>query len=161
MKIHTIESKVSIAAPIEAVYGFHLETKNLPLISPPSMKAELIKESGEALGKEIELKITQFGAFSSIWVVRIEEYEPPFKLTDLALQSPFPYFKHTRHFSQPCAAVTELRDVIEYALPFGAVGELANKLSIEKMIREMFEYREQRTKEILEEKFYIKEVPVS
>ena len=161
MKIHTIESKVNIAAPIEAVFGFHLETKNLRLISPPSTKAELLKETGEALGKQIELKFTQFGAFSSTWVVRIEEYDPPFKLTDLALQSPFPYFKHTRYFSQPCASVTELRDVIEYAVPFGAIGELANKISIEKMIKEMFEYRQQRTKEILEEKFYIKEVPVS
>ncbi len=158
MTIHTIESTVNIAAPIEAVFDFHLDTKNLSLISPPWVKAELLREEGSGQGKIIEMKMTMYSAFASKWVVRIEEYDRPWRLTDLVLSGPFKYFKHTRTFSQPCAAVTQLQDKLEYALPFGFMGELANKLSVKKMTEQMFEYRHKQTKEILEEKFYMQEV---
>jgi ligand-binding SRPBCC domain-containing protein len=161
MTIYTVESAVTIAAPIEAVFDFHLDVKNLNKISPPGMSATLVKDEGLGLGRMLYLEITQFGFFKSKWVVRIDEFDPPFKLTDQVLQGPLPYFRHTRTFSQPCASLTELRDKLEYALPFGVIGQLANKISVQRMIKDMFEHRHRVTKELLEERFYIKEIPVS
>ncbi|MDP4220214.1 MAG: SRPBCC family protein [Bacteroidota bacterium] len=156
-----IESSIAIAAPIEAVFDFHTDTKNLGLISPPWMKAELIRESGKGLGKIIEMRVMQYNFFPSHWLVRIEEFDRPFRLTDLVLSGPMKYFKHTRTFSQPCASLTELKDRLEYEVPFGLIGRIANSVSIRKMMEQMFEYRHQKTKEILEERFYIKEVPAA
>jgi len=155
-----IEKSVNIAAPIEAVFDFHTDTKNLGLISPPWMKSELIRETGEGLRKIIEMKVMQYNVFPSHWIVRIEEYDRPVRLADLVLSGPMKYFKHTRTFSQPCASLTELKDHLEYEVPFGIIGKLADKISIHKMMEQMFEYRHKMTKEILEERFYIKEVPV-
>jgi ligand-binding SRPBCC domain-containing protein len=154
-----IQKSIAIAAPIEAVFDFHLEQKNLGLISPPWMKSKLIRESGEGKGKIIEMDVIQYGFFPSHWVVRIEEFERPFRLTDLVLSGPMKYFRHTRIFSQPCASLTELKDAIEYEVPFGFIGKIADSISIKKMMEQMFEYRHQKTKEILEEKFYIAEIP--
>jgi ligand-binding SRPBCC domain-containing protein len=155
-----IEKSVTIAAPIEAVFDFHLDTDNLGLISPAWVKTKLIREQGDGLGKIIELHTTQYNVFPSHWVVRIEEYDRPVRLTDLMLQGPMKYFRHERTFSQPCASLTELKDHLEYETPFGIIGKIADKLSIEKMMNEMFEYRHQKTKEILEARFYIREIPV-
>lgn len=156
-----IESSVAIAAPIEAVFDFHTDTDNLGRISPPWMKTKLIRESGEGSGKLIEMQVMQYNIFPSRWIVRIEEFERPFRLADLVLSGPMKYFKHTRTFSQPCASLTELKDHLEYEVPFGWIGTLADKVSIRKMMQEMFEYRHAKTKEILEERFYIAEVPVA
>lgn len=155
-----IESSIAIEAPIEAVFDFHTDTKNLGLISPPWMKSKLIRESGDGMGKIIEIQVTQYNIFPSHWIVRIEEFERPFRLTDLVLSGPMKYFKHTRTFSQPCASLTELKDHLEYEVPFGFIGQIADTISIKKMVEQMFEFRHKKTKEILEDRFYIAEVPV-
>ena len=156
-----IESSVTIEAPIEAVFDFHTDTKNLGLISPPWMRSKLIRESGEGLGKMIEMEVKQYNIFPSHWLVRIEEFDRPFRMTDLVLSGPMKYFRHTRTFSQPCASLTELKDRLEYEVPFGFIGKIANTISIKKMMEQMFAFRHQKTKEILEERFYIAEVPVA
>jgi ligand-binding SRPBCC domain-containing protein len=154
-----IESSVTIAAPIEAVFDFHLDQKNLGLISPPWMKSKLIRTEGEGLGKIIELQVMQYSVFPSHWLVRIEEYDRPVRLTDMMLSGPMKYFRHSRTLSQPCASLTELKDHLEYEVPFGLIGKLADKVSVKKMMEQMFEYRHKMTKEILEERFYISEIP--
>lgn len=158
MTIYTVERTVFIRAPITAVFSFHLDVKNLSKISPPGMRAELIKEEGLGLGRMLYLKITQFGFFTSKWVVRIDEYDPPNRLTDQVLSGPLPYFRHTRTFKSPHPAFTELHDKLEYALPFGPIGRLANKLSVRKMIENMFAHRQRVTKESLEATYVFKEV---
>ena len=154
-----IESSVTIAAPIEAVFDFHLEQENLALISPSWMKTKLVRESGVGLGKMVEVEVLQYNIFPSKWVVRIEEYDRPVRLTDLMLSGPMKYFRHERTFTQPCASLTELKDRVEYEVPFGFIGKLADKISIKKMMKDMFEHRHAKTKEILEERFYIADVP--
>ena len=154
-----IESSVVIAAPIETVFDFHTDTDNLGLISPPWMKSKLIRESGEGEGKMLELQVMQYNIFPSKWIVKIEEFDRPFRITDLMISGPMKYFRHSRTFSQPCASLTQMVDHLEYEVPFGAIGKIADKISIKKMMEQMFEYRHQKTKEILEERFYIADVP--
>src|SRR3954471_23347036 len=101
-----VEKSIAIAAPIEAVFDFHTDPKNLGLISPPWMKTKLVRESGIGLGKIIEMEVVQYSIFPSHWLARIEEFDRPFRLTDLVISEPMKYFRHTRTFSQPCASLT-------------------------------------------------------
>jgi len=43
-----------------------------------------------------------------------------------------------------------VRDVVRYALPFGALGRLAHRLWVRKDIEAIFDYRAQKITEILE-----------
>lgn len=156
-----IESSVVIAAPIEAVFDFHTDTDNLGLISPPWMKSKLIRESGSGEGKMLELQVMQYNIFPSKWIVKIEEFDRPFRITDLMISGPMKYFRHSRTFSQPCASLTQMVDHLEYEVPFGFIGKIADNISIKKMMEQMFEYRHQKTKEILEERFYIADLPTA
>ena len=104
-----VEKSIAIAAPIEAVFDFHLDQQNLALISPPWMKTKLVREKGEEFGKIVEVEVVQYNIFPSHWIVRTEEFDRPFRLTDLMLSGPMKYFQHTRTFSQPCASLTVCR----------------------------------------------------
>jgi len=154
----TIIKSVLILAPIEAVFDFHTDTNNLALISPPWVKSKVVRQSGEGLGKIIELETVQYNIFPSHWVVKIDEYDRPVRITDLMLSGPMKYFRHARTFSQPSAEYTLMEDHLEYEPPFGFIGRIADKLSVKKMMEDMFNYRHLKTKEIMEERFYIKEV---
>ena len=161
MKTYTVERTVQIAAPIQAVFAFHLDFKNLALISPSWMKAELLDEKGMGSEKMMKLRVTQYGVFTSTWVVKIDEYDPPMHLTDLVISGPLPYFRHSRSFHQPSDGCTELTDKLEYALPFGFIGKIANKISVQRMMEQMFEHRHRMTKALLEEKYVFKSAPLT
>src|SRR5437868_15258077 len=129
-----IEHSITIAAPIEAVFDFHLDQQNLSLISPPWMKTRFIRETGSGIGKIVEVEVVQYNIFPSKWIVRTEEYDRPVRLTDLMLSGPMKHFRHERTFSQPCESLTELKDHLEYEVPFGFIGKFADQVSIKKMI---------------------------
>ncbi len=141
---------VEINAPIEVVFDFHTDTRNLPLISPPYLKAKIIKQEGEGLGKRIELVISQFGIIRNAWVVEISEYDRPKRITDLVVKGPMKYFRHERTFTSPKQGVTILQDRLEYELPLGFLGKIADAIGGKFFIGMMFAYRHKKTKEILE-----------
>ena len=85
-----------------------------------------------------------------IWEVKIERLEHPNLLVDLALRSPFKYWKHSHIFTQTDEGICELKDLVEYELPFGFLGILANPF-IKNELSKMFNFRHRITREILEQ----------
>lgn len=140
---------IEIATPIEAVFDFHTDTNNLPLIVPPWMKVKNIRQEDEGNEKHIRLEISQFG-ITSEWIVEIAEYDRPRRITDLMIKGPMKRFRHERTFSSPTGGMTILEDKVEYELPLGFLGKIADAIFGKFFIRKMFDYRHRKTKEILE-----------
>jgi ligand-binding SRPBCC domain-containing protein len=145
-----VNSSVVINAPAEAVFDFHTDIGNLPLISPSWMKMEVLKTTGEARGKMIELYLTHFGLIKSKWVVEISEYDRPYRITDIAHEGPFKLFRHQRDIKRITATSCELTDTFEYELPFGIIGKAADKLIVHSFVERMFRDRHIKTKKVLE-----------
>lgn len=141
--------KVSIIeCSVEDLFDFHLDVKNLEVITPPDMKVELLsKITTPKLGDKIRLKSTK-GFLSNIWEVEVKELVRPTLLLDEALKSPFKSFKHSHIFVDLSDGWCELRDVIEYELPFGFIGNLFDFL-IKAEFEKMFEHRHKETMRIL------------
>jgi ligand-binding SRPBCC domain-containing protein len=137
-----------INCTLEELFDFHLDTNNIKLITPSHTKVELIDyEEATFEGKIIKLKTTR--AFVPIdWIVKIEKYEYPNLMVDVALKSPFVFWEHQHIFTKK-GSMCELKDVIKYKLPFGIVGKLIAPF-IKKDIANMFAYRHKQTKKILE-----------
>jgi len=76
--------------------------------------------------------------------------ESPNLLIDVALKSPFKYWKHSHVFTRK-GTKCELKDIIEYELPFGVLGKLFN-FFIQKELKSMCEFRHETTINILEVK---------
>ncbi len=137
-----------INCTLEDLFDFHLDTNNIKLITPSHTKVELIDyEETTFEGKIIKLKTTR--AWVPIdWIVKIEKYEYPNLMVDVALKSPFAFWEHQHIFTKK-GSMCELKDVIKYKLPFGIVGKLIAPF-IKKDIANMFIYRHKQTKQILE-----------
>jgi len=143
-----IVQKSIIACSIEELYDFHLDSNNISKITPPNIEVELLNDDGFTYeGKSVKLKTKRF-FITTYWEVKIEKILTPYLIIDIALKSPFKYWKH-QHVFRKKGDVCELKDIVEYKLPFGLIGELFN-IFIQQDIKKMFEYRHQRTKKILE-----------
>ncbi|MEP7220315.1 MAG: SRPBCC family protein [Bacteroidota bacterium] len=148
--MHRYERSVVIAAPVETVFRFHDDTRNLSRITPPGVKVKVLGTSGpEGKGKQIRLRMTQFGFLSNELLIEFVRYDPPRFLVDEQKEGPFRFWRQTRIF-EPVELGTKLTDIVEYQAPFGAFGRLAVALLIGPRVAAMFEYRQRRTKEILE-----------
>jgi ligand-binding SRPBCC domain-containing protein len=144
-----IEQRIVIAAPIEQVFHFHDDTRNLLRITPPSIKVAIETMGEPGLGYEVVLKVRQFGIFTMRWKVKITEYTSPTLMSDEQVSGPFAFWKQTRRLRN-VEGGTELTDIVEYQPPFGILGRIANALVIRNQVQQMFTYRQAATKRILE-----------
>ena len=144
----TIIKTSFINCDLKSLFDFHLDSNNITKITPSDTKVELLNDDTQAFeGKIVKIKTTKF-FITTNWEVQIETLEYPNILVDIAQKSPFKYWKHQHVFTQK-GSVCELKDIIEYKLPFGILGKIVAPF-IENDIIKMFDYRHQQTKIILE-----------
>lgn len=144
-----IEKATIINCTVEELFEFHTDSANIKKITPKNTKVELLNANTQTHeGKIVKIKTVKF-FIPTYWEVKIQKLQYPNLLVDLALKSPFNYWKHQHIFTKIDESKSELRDVIEYELPF-----FAKFLDgfIKKDIENMFNFRHKVTKEILESK---------
>lgn len=147
-----IEQVSFIDCKVKDLFEFHLDSNNISKITPPQIKVELLNDDGQTYeGKIVKIKSTKL-FIPTYWEVEIEKLIKPNLLIDVALKSPFKFWKHQHIFTQK-GNMCELKDIIEFKMPFGIFGKIFQPF-IENDIKKMFEYRHQKTKEILENKKY-------
>lgn len=137
-----------IACTIEELFAFHTDSSNITAITPPNITVELLNEDTKTYeGKIVQIKTTKF-FIPTYWEVKIEKLLSPHILVDVAIKSPFKKWRHQHIFTQK-ESICELKDIIEYEMPFGILGKIVEPL-IRYDIEKMFAYRHVKTKEILE-----------
>ncbi|MBC8125074.1 MAG: SRPBCC family protein [Candidatus Kapabacteria bacterium] len=144
-----IEQSILIKTSIERAFHFHDDTKNLLKITPPNVKVTFETRGESGLGQEVMLQVRQFGLFTMHWHVKITEYQPPHRMTDIQISGPFKSWKQTRLFREVNDSCM-LTDIVEYEPPFGVLGRIADALFIRPQIMKMFAFRQQATKQLLE-----------
>lgn len=150
MAIHTFTSSIEIFAPQETVFHFHDDTSNLLKITPPSIKVKILRADPPGQGAIVKLKVTQFGFLTQIMEMEFTTYDAPNTLTDTQRNGKFKTFIQERTFETTSRNSTILTDTLHYELPFGFLGDFANFLLVRKIVSSMFTFRQQRTKQLLE-----------
>lgn len=147
--MNTLIYKTHINCSAEALFDFHLDSNNIKKITPTDTKVELLSEDTKTYeGKIVSIKTSKY-FISTRWDVKIQKLIKPKILIDVAIKSPFKYWKHQHIFIAQSDNNCELQDIIEYELPFGILGKIIEPF-ITKDIQKMFEYRHTQTKQILE-----------
>jgi len=138
-----------IDVDVQSLYDFHIDTNNLPKITPPWIKVQIISlELPLHQGSELELDITRFG-ITQRWKMQIAELKKPELVCDQALKSPFSSFVHHHRFEAIHDTKSRLCDELELSLPFYPLSWIALPF-IKRDIRKMFAYRHRQTKILLE-----------
>jgi ligand-binding SRPBCC domain-containing protein len=102
------------------VYSFHIDTNNLPKITPPWIKVTLIAIEPST----VTLDIRRFG-ITTRWKMAIEKLNCPYTLVDVMLQGPFSFFRHERRFIPLSTTTTRMDETLTIALPLRWLGTLA------------------------------------
>ncbi len=146
------EKSVLIDCPVEKAFEFHSDTNNLKKITPSNIKIEILKiDLPLKLNSEIELEITQFGLFKTLWHIKLTEFTSNKIITDTQIRGPFKIWIHN-HCFEDVNGKTLMTDKIHYELPYGIFGKIGQVLFVKSMIEKQFQFRQKVTKEILEKR---------
>ncbi len=150
--ISVIERSVDIAVSASELFRFHLDTRNAPIISPAG--ARFLAIEGDfplTLGAEVHLKVRQPPMpVAQDWHIRVDELVPDRLLVDVALRSPFAAWRHEHRFEPLAPALTRMTDHVEYRLPLGRLGALADRLVVRRMLERTFAERQANTRAHME-----------
>jgi ligand-binding SRPBCC domain-containing protein len=139
MYVLTCEMKTPV--PIEQAFAVFESPYNLARITPKWLNFR-IATPGKVIirkGAEIEYQIKWLGIPMS-WKTIISEYEPPHFFEDFQVKGPYSYWRH-RHTFRAVEGGTVVGDRVEYALPLGPLGRIANSLAVARQLRGIFEHR--------------------
>ena len=142
MRIHTLECELLTDSSLDRTFSIFEDPNNLAKITPASLNFRVTsKEKVEMRqGAEIEYTIRWLG-IPIHWKTLIREYEPPFLFVDEQAKGPYSLWRH-RHTFKPTHKGVLVVDHVDYALPFGPIGELAHAMIVRRQLVEIFRFRQ-------------------
>ena len=92
------------------------------------------------LGEEVTWEAKHFGLR---WraTSRITEFDRPRRFVDEMRSGPFRSFRHEHRFEGAGVGVTRMVDVVDYAMPLGVLGVIADELIVGRHLRRLIEDR--------------------
>ena len=146
MRIYTLQREQWVARPRERVFPFFAQPENLALITPPSLRFQLLTPAPVNMekGRVIDYTIRVTG-LPTRWRTLISHYDPPRCFVDEQLSGPYSFWHHTHRF-EPLDGGTRLFDEVHYALPIAVTGparDLLHALYVRPTLERIFGYRQQ------------------
>ncbi len=138
---YRLERVQRIPQPLETVFSFFADAGNLERITPPFLHFRTLTPLPVTMqvGARIEYHLRLIGV-PLRWTTRIEDYAPPYRFVDSQLSGPYKQWVHLHEFSASVDC-TLMRDVVDYEIPYGIIGTLAQKLFVARMLERIFDYR--------------------
>lgn len=141
-RIHILERRQRIERPIGEVFAFYGDARNLERITPPLLGFEVITPGAIEMGAgtviEYRLRLHRVPVR---WRTRIEAWEAPQRFVDVQIKGPYSLWEHTHTFEEDGPGATVIEDRVRYSIPFGPLGELADRLLVQRDLRQIFDYR--------------------
>jgi len=141
-QIQILQRSQRVALPIDRAFAFYGDARNLERITPPWLGFEVTTpgpiEMREGTLIEYRLRLHRVPVR---WRTRIEAWEAPRRFVDVQVRGPYSLWEHTHTFEEDGPETTIIRDRVRYAIPFGPLGELANRLVVKRDLKQIFDYR--------------------
>jgi uncharacterized protein len=145
------ERSFDLKASLDEVWNFHSDPVALTRITPKPIVIQVTAcDYPVEIGSRVNL-LLKVGPIGVRWNSIITHHRPMESFTDtqVAGQGPFKRWKHTHQFSLVPGG-TRVTDSVEYEMPFGILGRIANATGARLMIAAMFSARERATRASLE-----------
>ncbi len=149
MHVYTLRCEMLTDSSLEKTFSVFEDPYNLAKITPPSMNFKVTSKERVRMrkGAEIEYTIRWLG-LPIHWKTLILEYQPPFLFVDEQAKGPYSLWRH-RHTFQLTQKGVIVGDHVEYALPFGPLGQITHALMVRRQLEGIFTFRQQELGKIL------------
>lgn len=140
MKLFSIDRSIWLPRPIDEVFLFFSDARNLEQLTPPFLKFQVITPSPIVMkpGTHIRYKL-RLHALPISWESEITEWDPPHRFIDEQLSGPYRLWRHEHRFVAQNGG-TEVSDHVDYAV---LGGSLINSLFVAPDVSRIFDYRTQ------------------
>ncbi len=145
MRIFTLHSRVSLPKPLEEVFAFFAEARNLEELTPPWLKFEILAPGPIKMqaGARIDYRLRLRG-IPIRWQSEITAWEPPQRFIDIQRRGPYRLWEHEHRFIAE-GATTIAEDSVRYGVPGGW---LADQLFVRRDLARVFAYRRAKLEQI-------------
>ncbi len=164
---HHFQTEQWLPYPSKRVFAFFADPANLPALMPGWQRARIEKanyvpppgapSTGKVVAGQGSLMTISFRAVPLIplrleWDAYIVEFRSDDYFCDEQRRGPFKYFRHCHRVSNEARdgmTGSVVSDAVEYELPLGMLGDLANGLAVSRAIRALFHHRQRRLPALL------------
>lgn len=149
MHVYTLRCELVTDSSLAKAFSIFEDPYNLAKITPASLNFQVTSKDRIQMckGAEIEYTIRWLG-LPMHWKTLIKEYEPPFLFIDEQAKGPYSLWRH-RHTFTPTNEGVLVGDHVEYALPFGPLGQLVHALVVRRQLEAIFRFRQQELGKLL------------
>ena len=142
VKIRIFERAQLVPYPLRTTFDFFTDPRNLERLTPVFLHFKFLTAPPPVTveGTVLDYRLQLYG-IPIKWRTKIVLVEPPLKFVDIQEKGPYAFWRHTHEF-RAVGDQTEMTDRVEYAIPFGPIGEIARLLFVDRSLREIFDYRQ-------------------
>lgn len=145
MKIYRFTKSQLLPITIDKAWAFLSDAKNLKKITPDYMGFNIIEKEDTKMyaGQIIQYIVTPILGIPTKWVTEITHVKDKSYFVDEQRFGPYSLWHH-KHFIKEVDGGVEMLDIIDYKIPFGLIGRIANPILVKPKLNEIFDYRKQK-----------------
>ena len=151
MPAHSIKTVQKIPVSLDKAWDFFSNPANLEAITPNTVSFKIISSHhGEIMyaGQIIEYQVKPLFNIPMYWMTEITQVRDKEYFIDEQRFGPYSLWHHQHHFKAIPGGV-EMTDIVHYKIPFWIFGRIANALFVKQKLKKIFEFRFQKTEELL------------
>lgn len=154
MKTYSLKTEQAIPISLEEAWSFFSSPLNLSKITPAGVNLVVTSDYGADTriyaGMIITYIVSPFLGIKMNWMTEIIHIKEGEYFVDEQRFGPYALWHHQHHFKAIKGGIL-MTDILNYAIPYGIIGRLANTLLVDKQIKQIFSYREKAIKELFGE----------
>lgn len=142
MKIYRLETIQNLPISKSRAWDFLSNPKNLKRITPDYMGFKIINGMADKMyaGQIIQYMVTPVMGIPTKWVTEITHVDDGNYFVDEQRFGPYSLWHH-KHFIKAIKNGVEMKDIIDYKIPLGIIGRIAQPILVAPKLKEIFEYR--------------------
>ena len=125
--------------PRGQVFDYVSDLRRLPTFLPENFQLAVKRAPPRIrLGSEYEYTLARGGFKNLVWMVRINAFEQDKLFSELQVMGVFDFWQNIYRFEDHGEGLTKLTSTVEYNMPFGLLGRLADDLLVRRDLQRIF-----------------------
>lgn len=143
MGSYTLKTVQRLPITLDEAWDFFSSPRNLKEITPAYMNFKVLTNSDSEkmfAGQIITYTVSPLLGIPLFWMTEITHVRDREYFIDEQRFGPYALWHH-KHFFKEIEGGVEMMDFLDYVLPLGFLGNIANALFVRRQIESIFEYR--------------------
>ena len=149
MRLYRLEATQQLPIPPETAWEFLSNPANLQKITPPDMGFEILSGAERPMyaGQLIQYTVSPFPGVRTRWMSEITHVTQGSYFVDEQRYGPYSLWHH-KHFIREIEGGVVMEDIVDYKLPLGILGHIAQGLFVRRQLMNIFKFREDALKDL-------------